>query len=310
MDGSGKLVLLTGGNAGIGLEACKILSGRGYTVVASVRSDEKGGDMIAQVKEKFPNADINYLLCEMSDPNSIKSFAEEFKTKWLKDGRKLDFLINNAGATFNYPEMQSAEVNPKWEKTMVVNALAPIYLTDLLIDSLKETAAEKGEARVLMVNSSITTDYEWYNKFTVDFDDLMYQKPGSYENGSQTYKLSKMVLMMATLAMVDELDGTNVRINSMCPGPIVGTNLFSTNTQQEMIGKLKCILCCVKCFTGNKSNHDGGQYIVDIVDTPKGATNGVFYVRGAVRPPHVQVAVKENQKLMLQTLREMGNSVA
>ena len=47
MDSSAKLVLLTGGNAGIGLAACKILCGKGYTVVASVRSDEKGGDMIA-----------------------------------------------------------------------------------------------------------------------------------------------------------------------------------------------------------------------------------------------------------------------
>ena len=42
----GKLVLLTGGNSGIGLEACKILCAQGHTVVATVRSDEKGQYMI------------------------------------------------------------------------------------------------------------------------------------------------------------------------------------------------------------------------------------------------------------------------
>ena len=46
MSSDGKLILLTGGNSGIGLEACKTLCSHGHTVIASVRSDEKGQYMI------------------------------------------------------------------------------------------------------------------------------------------------------------------------------------------------------------------------------------------------------------------------
>ena len=55
----------------------------------------------------------------------------------------LDVLINNAGASYNYEERVVSKVNPEWEQTVVVNAMAPITVTDLLLDNLKETAEKK-----------------------------------------------------------------------------------------------------------------------------------------------------------------------
>ena len=55
----------------------------------------------------------------------------------------LDVLINNAGASYNYEERVVSKVNPEWEQTVVVNAMAPIMVTDLLLDNLKETAEKK-----------------------------------------------------------------------------------------------------------------------------------------------------------------------
>ena len=45
-----KLILLTGGNSGIGLEACKILCAEGHKVIATVRSNDKGQHCLRQVR--------------------------------------------------------------------------------------------------------------------------------------------------------------------------------------------------------------------------------------------------------------------
>ena len=45
-----------------------------------------------------------------------------------------------------------AEYNAEWELTMAVNCIAPVLLTDLLIDSLKQTAAHKVSAILVAEN--------------------------------------------------------------------------------------------------------------------------------------------------------------
>ena len=55
----------------------------------------------------------------------------------------LDILINNAGAVYSYNTRMVSEVNPEWEQTVVVNAMAPMMVTDLLLENLKETADKK-----------------------------------------------------------------------------------------------------------------------------------------------------------------------
>ncbi|XP_067944518.1 dehydrogenase/reductase SDR family member on chromosome X-like [Watersipora subatra] len=302
-----KLVLLTGGNSGIGLEACKILCSKGYTVVASVRSDEKGDSMVSAVRASNSAADIHYMICEMADPESIRTFADEFKKKWLVGGRRLDVLVNNAGAIYDYPERQVADVNPEWEKTMIVNALGPITLTDLFVDDLKETALEKGDARVVMVNSSITTMMTWMFKEQIDFDDVMLSKPGAYKSSQQTYKLSKMALMMATLALSEELQDTSVKFNSICPGLIPGTNI--SNNRQSQRGTAYKIMFGLLAMMMGKSNLDGGQFIVNAADGTQGTTRGMFYVRDKLTSPNPQVAVADNQRRMLKILRDLAKSV-
>ncbi|KAF6037306.1 hypothetical protein EB796_004386 [Bugula neritina] len=233
-----KLMLLTGGNSGIGLEACKILCERGHKIVATVRSDEKGAHCLSEVKSAVPDADIHYMICEMSDVDSVKKLAEEFKSTWLADGQLLDVLINNAGCYFDGNDRHVCSTNEEWEITFATNAIGPILLTDLLIENLKETASEKGEARIVMVNSTVTT-MEEIEPYQTDFNDLMLAKPKTYKNGIRAYKNSKVALMMATLGMLDELKDTKVTLNSMCPGPIAGTNLFRSNAGDANKGNLK-----------------------------------------------------------------------
>ena len=71
--------------------------------------------------------------------------------------------------------------------------------------------------------------------------------------------------------------------------------------------KMKCFICCLGCLVG-ESNHAGGAYIVDVADSKKGGTQGLFYVKGKLTTPARQVQVIESQKRALKILREMANS--
>ena len=70
---------------------------------------------------------------------------------------------------------------------------------------------------------------------------------------------------------------------------------------------MKCLFSCFGCLVG-ESNHAGGAYIVDVADSKKGGTQGLFYVKGKLTTPARQVQVIESQKRALKILREMANS--
>ena len=57
-----------------------------------------------------------------------------------------------------------------------------------------------------------------------------------------------------------------------------------------------------------KSNRAGGGYIVEIAEGHRGATRGLFYIRGKLNTPTPLILNKENQKRALEMLRDMGKS--
>jgi NAD(P)-dependent dehydrogenase (short-subunit alcohol dehydrogenase family) len=86
IDLSSKVVIITGGDNGIGLEATKALLGAGATVIVPVRTPEKAAKNLEGLAvETFP--------LNLFDPQSIDQFAEHF----LSSNRPLHILINNAG---------------------------------------------------------------------------------------------------------------------------------------------------------------------------------------------------------------------
>jgi len=221
----------------------------------------------------------------------------------LSDGTYLDVLVNNAGMSpSNSKERMMSEFNPEWELTLVVNCIAPVLLTDLLIDNLKQTAAAKGEARVVMVNSSVVL-MDGFVKYQTSLEDPMMAEPGVYAGGIIGYKNSKVAFMMSTLAMTDELQGSGVKVNSMCPGVIPGTAIGRNNG--------KCAPCCFRCIATvcccccmkPQSNERGGGHIIAMATHERGDANGLFFVRGDMKDPPPQCQDKQNQQQMLSIVR-------
>lgn len=215
-------IIVTGANSGIGYEAAEELCKRGYDVVISTRNEQKGEDTVKKIKEVVPEAKIMYLIMELSEPDSIKSFVESFKAT----GKPLHVLLNNAGFfPRNRNESGAPRGDDSLEMSMVVNCMGTFLLTNLLLDKLKETGTPEKAARIVNVSSSLINRNDGTEKARFYIDDIMLAEPGHYKSGMQAYRCSKVALNLWANELAKKLEGTNVIINNICPGFIPTTGL-------------------------------------------------------------------------------------
>lgn len=108
IDLTGRLAVVTGGYAGLGLETTRALADAGARVVVPVRRPAVAREAVAGID----GAEVDEL--DLADLDSVRSFAERF----LASGRRVDLVINNAGI-MACPETR---VGPGWEATDPVQA--------------------------------------------------------------------------------------------------------------------------------------------------------------------------------------------
>jgi NAD(P)-dependent dehydrogenase (short-subunit alcohol dehydrogenase family) len=88
------VAIVTGANTGLGFETAKSLAKRGYQVLITSRDRVRAEAAISRIKTELPEAEIDYLLLDLSSEESINTFADRFKQK----NNTWDLLVNNAGA--------------------------------------------------------------------------------------------------------------------------------------------------------------------------------------------------------------------
>ena len=93
IDLSGQTVVLTGGSAGLGVEAARVLALRGARIVSVVRDEAKGKAAAESIRERVPGADIELALLDLFDLDSVRRGADDIAARFPK----IDRLINNAG---------------------------------------------------------------------------------------------------------------------------------------------------------------------------------------------------------------------
>ena len=135
IDLAGKIAIVTGGNAGIGLETTKVLAAAGATVIVPARDIDKAKKNL----QALANVELETL--DVMDPVSIDGFAYKF----LASGRPLHLLINNAGIMWVPLRRDSRGI----ESQLATNYLAQFHLTARLWPALKNA----GGARVINVSS-------------------------------------------------------------------------------------------------------------------------------------------------------------
>ncbi len=136
-DQSGRLVVITGGNSGIGLEAAKVLAEEGADVLIATRSAEKGEAAVEQIKAGAPSG--TKVWREQLDLASFAS-VREFAAGRKADGRPIDTLIANAGIML-VPTRTLTEDG--FELQFQTNFLGHYLLTAELLDLLRAGTAPR-----------------------------------------------------------------------------------------------------------------------------------------------------------------------
>ncbi|KAK6166831.1 hypothetical protein SNE40_023445 [Patella caerulea] len=220
---TGRVIIVTGANVGLGFLASKILCEGGNEVILACRNEEKGKAAVETILKDNPNALATFLKLDLADLASVRSFVEEFR----KLDKKLNVLINNAGV---FPSKSPLRTFTKdnFEMTMGVNHLGHFLLTNLLLDDLKQTAKETGDSRIVVVTSSLhDTKVKHAPTVATNVDDIFLAELGAY-NGAQAYKNSKLANILFTYELARQIEGSGVTVNCVCPGFIPHTELGRT----------------------------------------------------------------------------------
>ena len=199
---AGKSVLITGATDGIGKSTALGLAKLGAHLTLVGRNPDKGAKVVNELITLTNNREIAFIKSDLSEMSEVRQTAETF----IAQNKRLDVLINNVGGLF----MSRNETREGNEVTLALNHMSYFLLTDRLLDLLKATAAEHGEARVVNVSSDAHK-----GTFGINLDDL--QRRTSY-SGWKRYCESKLANIHFTRVLAEKLKGTNVTVNALHPG--------------------------------------------------------------------------------------------
>ncbi len=184
-----KIALVTGANRGIGLEICRQLARRGVKVILTARDEHKGRAACEELNRE--GLDVVFHQLDVTDPISIERVADYVEREF---GR-LDILVNNAGI-FMDKGVAGLDVDLETvRKTMETNVYGPLVLCQTFIPLMRR----HNYGRIVNMSSSIGS---------------LSEMEGLY----LAYRMSKAALNAVTRVLAEEVKGSNILINSACPG--------------------------------------------------------------------------------------------
>ncbi|MCW1427912.1 oxidoreductase [Novosphingobium sp. JCM 18896] len=173
-DQSGRTIIVTGANTGLGYEAAKGLAAKGARVLLACRDQARAEAAMAQIRVQTPSADLAFLPLDQADLASVRRAAE-----LAAQEPRLDVLLNNAGVMF--PPLTRTKQG--FELQFGVNHLGTFALTALLLPKLAETSGSR-----VVVTASLA-----HNRGNLQWDDLNAEK--GY-NRTARYADSKLANML------------------------------------------------------------------------------------------------------------------
>jgi NAD(P)-dependent dehydrogenase (short-subunit alcohol dehydrogenase family) len=260
-DMTGKVVLITGANSGIGKEAAVALARFGATVIVGARNEQRGRKALNEIKRRSRVVDdrVTLLPLDLAKFRSIRTAAATV----LERHERLDVLVNNAGGIISDRRV----TEDGFEMMFGVNHLGHFLLTELLMDRLVATAGRAGEARIVNVSS-----IAHHLAGGMTFSDLQHER---LFNGTMVYNETKLANVLFTMELARRLEGTGVVANCLHPGAVRSGFGAAGDTR----GIEHLVLLLGKPFM--VSSHRGAQPIVRLAALPKFATaTGGYYVGG------------------------------
>jgi NAD(P)-dependent dehydrogenase (short-subunit alcohol dehydrogenase family) len=229
MSHSARIALVTGANRGLGLETCKQLAQLGITVLLTSRHLAQGEKAAQSLQQQ--GLPVVFHPLDVTQIHSIKQIEYFIRTQY---GR-LDILINNAGIFPDSKNQASAFATPVevLRTAMETNLYGPFQLCQIFIQMM----IQHQYGRIVNVSSGMGQLSEMNGEY-----------PG--------YRTSKVALNALTRIFADELQGSDVLINSVCPGWV----------RTDMGGP-----------EATRSIAEGVDTIIWLADLPNGGPSGGFF---------------------------------
>ena len=181
-----RVALVTGGNRGIGLEACRQLAQKGLKAVLCARDIELGSAAAKDLQNE--GLDVIFEQMDVADEESVRDCAGRLEGT----GIHIDVLVNNAAI---YPQQSLLSIESEViRETVDANFLGAFWTSKAFVPAM----LARGYGRIVNLSSG-------YGSF------------GEGLHGPPAYSITKASLNALTVKLAAEVSG-DVKVNSMCPG--------------------------------------------------------------------------------------------
>jgi len=209
---TGKRILITGANSGIGFKAAEELAAKGAEILMAVRDTGKGQKARETLLAKTPAAIVELIELDLSDLESVKKCVAYL----TEENKPLDILINNAGVMLlNQRTLSKQNHEVQW----ATNHLGHFALTCGLLPLLEKT----DNPRIVTLSSLVAK----FKQADIFYDDLNFSD--NYDKMA-AYAQSKLANAMFASELDKRLKATGSNVKSIAAHP----GYTATNLQQHM----------------------------------------------------------------------------
>jgi len=257
VDMTGRVCLVTGATAGIGLATAVGLARLGATVYIVARNAAKGAQVREQIAAESGGDDrVRLVLLDVSDLTAVAQFAAQFQ----RQETRLDVLIHNASVLLPQRQFTAAGI----EQTLATNLLGPFLLTHLLTPMLQASAP----ARIIWVSSG--------GMYTQKLDLSLFQAGDRPYNGTVVYAQTKRAQVVLAEILAARLAPTGVTVNTMHPGWVDTPGVQTSLPTFRKVMRL-----------GLRSPRQGADTIIWLAAAPQlDEVSGRFWFDRRERPTH------------------------
>ncbi|KAL5010993.1 hypothetical protein ScPMuIL_013298 [Solemya velum] len=288
-----RVVIVTGGNAGIGYETSKWIAMMGAKVIIACRSEERATEAIERMNTEFQEEKskgrtdivdydqlcVEYMHVDLASLKSTKQFIDAF----IATGQPLHVLICNAGIAF----VPKTYTEDGYELMFQVNYLSHFLMAAHFLPLMKSSCDDCRIVSVSSVGEKMATfDMETIQaKSTVKFGRINY------------YGRSKLYQIMQMYSMARRLEGSNVTIASLHPGA-VDTEIVHNFDDWRF---LQTLTSCVRSTGALRSPFEGAKTSINAAVNPVlRGVSGVYYMDTKPATPSGTARNKNNQEKLWQ----------